>query len=327
MAKLLQAPTKNAVQKTLASQLLSTSSTGDAITFSDVDGIANAPGVLVIDRVDSNGDSTPSSREYIEYSGTSGNTVIITTRNVDGSNAAITHQVGAIVEFIPDVTWAGRIHTALSNVVDTTDLSLDTTKVTDLTTAQTLTNKTLTSPVLNTGVSGTAVLDEDDMASDSATKLATQQSIKAYVDTSVSGISSLQNVAFYTANNTVTHDYSVLGASAQDILDGSSNVFGASITLTETTDLLIRFNLLHTTSNNYGAGTSVYQDSTVVYSFGGLCRHGQAIEGIIASGSFIHENVPAGTYTYKIKVAASGSTSTTVTYYGRAIEIIPVVKL
>lgn len=49
-------------------------------------------------------------------------------------------------------------------------------------TTKTLTNKTLTSPVLNTGVSGTAVLDEDDMSSDSATQLATQQSIKAYAD-------------------------------------------------------------------------------------------------------------------------------------------------
>ena len=49
-------------------------------------------------------------------------------------------------------------------------------------TTDTLTNKTLTSPVLNTGVSGTAVLDEDNMSSDSATQLATQQSIKAYVD-------------------------------------------------------------------------------------------------------------------------------------------------
>ena len=49
---------------------------------------------------------------------------------------------------------------------------------------QTLTNKTLTSPVLNTGVSGTAVLDEDAMGSDSATKIATQQSIKKYVDSS-----------------------------------------------------------------------------------------------------------------------------------------------
>jgi len=48
--------------------------------------------------------------------------------------------------------------------------------------AVTMTNKTLTSAVLNTGVSGTAILDEDAMGSNSATQLATQQSIKAYVD-------------------------------------------------------------------------------------------------------------------------------------------------
>ena len=59
-----------------------------------------------------------------------------------------------------------------------------------LTGSETLTNKTLTAPVLtsavlNTAVSGSAVLDEDGMDSNSATKLATQQSIKAYVDASV----------------------------------------------------------------------------------------------------------------------------------------------
>ena len=54
-----------------------------------------------------------------------------------------------------------------------------------LTGSETLTNKTLTSAVLNTGVSGTAVLDEDNMATNSATQLATQQSIKAYVDAQV----------------------------------------------------------------------------------------------------------------------------------------------
>jgi len=53
--------------------------------------------------------------------------------------------------------------------------------------AETLTNKTLTSPVLNTQVTGTAVLDEDDMASDSATQIATQQSIKKYVDDNTRG--------------------------------------------------------------------------------------------------------------------------------------------
>lgn len=62
--------------------------------------------------------------------------------------------------------------------------------------SQTLTNKTLTSPtiatptitspVINTAISGTAFLDEDDMTSNSATKVASQQSIKAYVDTAIS---------------------------------------------------------------------------------------------------------------------------------------------
>ena len=68
--------------------------------------------------------------------------------------------------------------------------ALQSNSFTSLTGSETLTNKTLTTPtltsaVLNTGVSGSAVLDEDNMASDSATKLATQQSIKAYVDSTV----------------------------------------------------------------------------------------------------------------------------------------------
>ncbi len=56
---------------------------------------------------------------------------------------------------------------------------------TDTSTNKTFTTPTITSGVLNTSVSGTAVLDEDNMASDSATKLATQQSIKAYVDAQI----------------------------------------------------------------------------------------------------------------------------------------------
>ena len=48
--------------------------------------------------------------------------------------------------------------------------------------SETLTNKTLTSPVLNTGVSGTAILDSDTMSGTSATTLSSSESIKAYVD-------------------------------------------------------------------------------------------------------------------------------------------------
>ena len=54
-------------------------------------------------------------------------------------------------------------------------------------TNKTLTSPTLTSPVLNTSLSGTAFKDEDDMSSDSATAVASQQSIKAYVDTQLTG--------------------------------------------------------------------------------------------------------------------------------------------
>ena len=67
--------------------------------------------------------------------------------------------------------------------------------VATLTGTQTLTNKTLTSPKINEDVALTAtatelnlldgitaIADEDDMSSNSATALATQQSIKAYVD-------------------------------------------------------------------------------------------------------------------------------------------------
>jgi len=54
--------------------------------------------------------------------------------------------------------------------------------------SQTLTNKTLTSAVLNSTISGTSIKDEDNMSSDSASHLATQQSIKAYVDTEIASV-------------------------------------------------------------------------------------------------------------------------------------------
>ena len=73
-------------------------------------------------------------------------------------------------------------HSAFSgNITLTLPATTDT--LVGKTTTDTLTNKTLTSAVLNTAVSGSAILDEDDFASDSNTKVATQQSIKAFVST------------------------------------------------------------------------------------------------------------------------------------------------
>ena len=52
----------------------------------------------------------------------------------------------------------------------------------------TLCSKTLCAPVLNGTISGSSFLDEDDFSSDSATSVASQQSIKAYVDAVASGL-------------------------------------------------------------------------------------------------------------------------------------------
>lgn len=183
MAVLLAPTSKNAVQKTLAAQLLSSAGNGDPISFDDVDGVPNLPGVLVINRIDSNGNATPSSREYIEYSGTSGNTVIIETRNVDSSNSALTHAVGSIVEFIADVTWANRIYTALSTLVDIDDITVINPAV--------VTNPlSATSHINSSGATISAILDEDTMVSNRADAVPTQQSVKAYVDPGVTTITS-----------------------------------------------------------------------------------------------------------------------------------------
>jgi len=87
------------------------------------------------------------------------------------------------------LTIAGGTGLASVGSGNTVTLNIDAT-VTTLVGSQTLTNKTLTSPtltsaVLNTSVSGSAFLDEDNMASDSNNKVASQQSIKAYVDSVV----------------------------------------------------------------------------------------------------------------------------------------------
>ena len=96
---------------------------------------------------------------------------------------------------------ADRTHT-LPNA-DGTIVLEDTT---DTFTNKTLTAPTITSGVLNTGVSGTAVLDQDTLSSDSATQLATQQSIKAYVATQIAADMSLVFAGDSGGNLQITMD-------------------------------------------------------------------------------------------------------------------------
>lgn len=100
MATLYQVPNQNNQQYTLNSQL---AQGGGTLTLNtDVSAIVNAPGVCVIDRVDSSGNKTPSVREYVSFTGVSTTQLTGLTRGLAGSTNQV-HNVGAIVEFVPDV--------------------------------------------------------------------------------------------------------------------------------------------------------------------------------------------------------------------------------
>ncbi len=112
MANLYNVPLKNRVQKVLQNTL--TSGETGTITFttsvsSDLQASSDIPGILVIDRVDINGNLTPSLTEYISFTGVSGSTVTGLTRGLGGT-VAVGHSIGAIVEFVPDVVWADAIN-------------------------------------------------------------------------------------------------------------------------------------------------------------------------------------------------------------------------
>src|SRR6056300_787731 len=131
--------------------------------------------------------------------------------------------------------------TATVSATDTLTIAADSSIVT-LSGLQVLTNKTLTSAVLNTGVSGTAILDEDTLSSNSDTQLATQQSIKAYVDNQISGLSSTLTIR----DDSSTTDNVTIGT------DTLSFAGGAGIT-SVVTDNTVTFNIDSTVATLTGS--------------------------------------------------------------------------
>jgi len=140
-----QIPTQNSLQYTLDAGY---TAGGTVLTLSStLTGIVQAPGVCVVDRVDSSGNKTASKRDYFTFSGVSGTTLT----GCSGGQAGSTnqdHAVGAIVEFIPDVIWAQSVYDTISAEHSTSGVH-STTYVVTPTGTQALTNKTITDSTNN----------------------------------------------------------------------------------------------------------------------------------------------------------------------------------
>ena len=150
---------------------------------------------------------------------TSASGVIASSTDVVEAVTALNTEISAIkagtAVFETQLTFEGDTDDAHETILAISDPSADRTitipdasgTIVTTTATQTLTNKTLTSPtltsaVLNTAVSGSAFLDEDGMDSNSATKLASQQSIKAYVDAQITA----QDLDLTTDSGTIAID-------------------------------------------------------------------------------------------------------------------------
>jgi hypothetical protein len=179
-----------------------------------------------------------SQREYVKVTNISGTTLTV-QRNIDtGGGGLRTHAAGAKIRQTTQAQHFDDIHDRVDKIINEDGSSLNTT----------------------TGV----VKDEDTMTSDSASHLATQQSIKAYVDSQVAS----------------KDDLSELTGTTDDVAEGSTNLYftaervddqvntlltaGANVTLTyddaagTLTIAGVEDDLSNNTTSDLAEGTNLY---------------------------------------------------------------------
>ena len=184
---------------------------------------------------------------------TSASGVIASSTDVVEAVTALNTEISAIkagtAVFETQLTFEGDTDDAHETILAISDPSADRTitipdasgTIVTTSATQTLTNKTLTSPtltsaVLNTAVSGSAFLDEDGMDSNSATKVASQQSIKAYVDAQITA----QDLDLTTDSGTIAIDLdsetlTIAGGTGIDTSGSSNQITIATTSGTVTT--------------------------------------------------------------------------------------------
>ena len=144
---------------------------------------------------------------------------------------------------------------------------------------------TLPSPVINTGVSGSAVLDSDTMSGATATTISSSESIKAYVDSAPRLSRNEGLVVKYTSATTVDIDADYL-----TVFD--SNSYGA---------ILPAVNLTATITSSGANGLDTGSEAAIWYHIY-VIYNGTTVASLL-SASATSPTMPSG-YTYKKYVGA-----------------------
>jgi len=121
----------------------------------------------------------------------------------------------------------------------------------------------LTNAQLDTSVSGSAVKDEDAMTSDSDEHLATQQSIKAYVDAGSHArpFGSRIDIIVQSLDKTATHRYNGTGSSKGYFMDGIQAPY-----FVFTPGRAYRFDTSHSSNNTHAIRFFLKADKTSAYT-------------------------------------------------------------
>lgn len=179
-----------------------------------------------------------SQREYVKVTNISGTTLTV-QRNIDtGGGGLRTHSAGAKIRQTAQAQHFDDIHDRVDKIINTDGSSLNTA----------------------TGV----VKDEDDLVSDSNTHLATQQSIKAYVDSQVASKDALSELTGTTDD--VTEGSTNLYFTAERVDDQVNTLLtaGSNVTLTyddaagTLTIAGVEDDLSNNTTSDLAEGTNLY---------------------------------------------------------------------
>lgn len=181
-ATLWKASTINAFSTALNGNITDSDTT---ITLESVSGL-QYPGVLVIDRVDLQGDATNSLREYISFTGISSNNITGVTRGLGGSTNQ-EHLSGAVVEEVISVShWNDLLDSVL--VEHNSDGTHKSALVTTLkaTGAEVTTGTSDLKIVTPKALADSGIVKSTDgtLASNSDSKVPTEKAVKTYVDVS-----------------------------------------------------------------------------------------------------------------------------------------------